>query len=98
VQLRKVSGVPGASPYVFCQLAATELLGVLENRERIEEITGPPGPALAVSRMHPWVWDHAAALWEDGHRSSAVQAAATAIFDFLLPTKLGVVGWEPERL
>ena len=96
--LRTRTQVPGAWPYIACERAVAELLGILENESRIAEIVGPSGPALSASRMHHWVWDHASALWDDGHRRAAVQAAATAIFDSYLPGKLGVVGWEPERL
>ena len=68
---------------------ATELRGVLATQEERDRIFDDSGPRLAASRLHRWVWDHAAGLWDDGHHLEAVRAAATAIFDFHLPTKLG---------
>ncbi|HWE67498.1 MAG TPA: TIGR02391 family protein [Acidimicrobiales bacterium] len=69
-------------------LASRELRGVLEHSEEIERILGPSGPKMSADQFHPWIWDHASALWADGYRRAAVQAAATALFDFHLPAKL----------
>jgi hypothetical protein len=68
--------------------ACHELRGVIFHQQEIADIVGPQGPQLAASQLHPWVWDHAAKLWSDGHRRAAVQAAATALFDTYIPTKL----------
>ena len=38
--------------------------------------------------MHPWIWEAAARLWDDGHRKMAIQSAATAV-DNQLQAKLG---------
>jgi len=69
--------------------AARELRGAIVSREEAAEILGPRGPQLSASHLHPWVWDHAAQLWSDGHRRAAIQAAATALFDSHIPAKLG---------
>jgi hypothetical protein len=75
-----------------------ELLGRLHGKEDEERILGVAGPNLSASQLHHWVWDHAAALWDDGHRREAVQAAATAIFDSHLPAKLGSSAGKPRDL
>ena len=94
----------GAYPFNYKRRleAAIELLARLRGREREEQILGETGPKMAAAKMHPWVWDHAAGLWDDGHPRAAVQQAATAIFDSHLPAKLGVVkggrGSDPQAL
>jgi hypothetical protein len=68
--------------------ACLELRGIIQTQEETVEILGPQGPKLAAEDLHPWIWDHAAQLWSDGHRRAAVQAAATALFDSHVPAKL----------
>ena len=58
---------------------AHRLIGILENHEVHEQIFGPVGPTLAANRLHPWVWDAAASLWDDGHYEPAVHEAAKAV-------------------
>ena len=55
------------------------LVGILEDREHYRRIFGPAGPTLAANRLHPWVWEAAASLWDGGHYDSAVHAAAKAV-------------------
>ncbi|MCY4102088.1 MAG: hypothetical protein OXG55_02300 [bacterium] len=55
------------------------LIGILENRARHADIFAPPGPKLAASQLHPWVWNAATDLWDNGHYREAVQKAATAV-------------------
>jgi hypothetical protein len=69
-----------------------QLAGLLSSLEEAERILGPRGPKLAAANLHPWIWNAAVNLWDDGHRREAVQAAATALFDQHLPAKLGVPG------
>jgi hypothetical protein len=69
--------------------ACRELRGAILSRQEAAEILGPQGPQLAAAQLHPWVWDHAAQLWSDGHRRAAVQAAATGLFDSHVPAKVG---------
>lgn len=69
-----------------------QLAGLLSSVEEAERILGPRGPKLAAANLHPWIWNAAVNLWDDGHRREAVQAAATALFDQHLPAKLGVPG------
>jgi hypothetical protein len=80
--------------------ACNELVGIIANRERLEQIMGPTGPRLSASAMHRWVWSAAAELWDDGHPRPAVQQAATALFDGHLPAKLklskGAGGTDPS--
>lgn len=45
---------------------------------------------MAATQLHPWVWEVAARLWDNGHRKEAVDAAASALFDHQLPAKLGI--------
>jgi Protein of unknown function (Hypoth_ymh) len=72
--------------------AAQQLAGRLSSLDEAERILGPRGPKLAAANLHPWIWNAAVSLWDDGHRREAVQAAATALFDQHLPAKLGVPG------
>ena len=55
------------------------LIGILENRARRDEVFEPAGPNLKAVQLHPWVWNAALDLWNDGHFREAVQAAATAV-------------------
>jgi|GEM_PF-2152114 len=50
----------------------------------------PDGSIVFAENLHPWVWDAAAKLWEDGHFREAIVSAASAIFDIELPAKMGV--------
>jgi hypothetical protein len=70
--------------------AARQLAGLLSSIEEAERILGPVGPKLAAANLHPWIWNAAVSLWDDGHMREAVQAAATAFFDSHLLAKLGV--------
>ena len=66
-----------------------QLIGVLDQDERLRAMLGPLGPTIAASKLHPWVWEASARLWDDQHRKMAIQAAATAI-ELQLKAKLGV--------
>jgi Protein of unknown function (Hypoth_ymh) len=79
-------------PYEQTLKAARQLAGLLKATEDAQQILGPVGPKLAAANLHPWIWDAAVGLWDNGHRREAVQAAAQALFDHHLPTKLGVPG------
>lgn len=50
----------------------------LEEHERSPEL-----PGLDPGALHPWVVDAAARLWQDGHQRQAVQAAASAVENWL---------------
>jgi hypothetical protein len=65
-----------------------QLRGLLQGQRELEEILGPTGPQLVADRLHPWVWNAAAQLWDDGHRREAIQAAATQV-EIHLQAKLG---------
>ena len=68
-----VAGLP------FTAMAVTNrLIGTLERQEEFERILAP-GPTLAANRLHPWVWEAAASLWDGGHYDSAVHAAYKAV-------------------
>jgi hypothetical protein len=67
--------------------ALRQAIGVLRGREILERALGPAGPRLSASHLHPWMWQAAATLWDDGHFRSAVQTAATVI-DAQLQAKL----------
>ena len=79
-------------PYYRVREASQQLAGLLDSLEEAEGILGPVGPKLAAANLHPWIWNAAVSLWDNGHRREAVQAAATALFDQHLPAKLGVPG------
>lgn len=66
--------------------AAKMLSAVAEDIEH--DLAGPELPHLSTAAMHPWVADAAARLWENGHQQQAVQAAATAVEQWL-KLKLG---------
>lgn len=77
-------------PFQQTLKAARQLSGLLKSIGDVEKILGPVGPELAAASLHPWIWDAAASLWDDGYRREAVQAAAQVLFDHHLPAKLGV--------
>jgi hypothetical protein len=61
---------------------SVELLqAVLEDLEEKEKT--PDLPGLDAADFHPWVAEAAARLWQDGHRRQAVQAAASAVENWL---------------
>lgn len=76
--------------YLPALRASRQLAGLLDSAEEAQQILGPVGPKLAAANLHPWIWNAAINLWDDGHRREAVQAAAVALFDSHLPAKLGV--------
>ncbi|MDE2897588.1 MAG: hypothetical protein OXO54_04625 [Chloroflexota bacterium] len=55
------------------------LIGILAQWGDNEAIFSPAGPRLSASGLHPWVWNAAANLWDDGHYEPAVHAAAKAV-------------------
>jgi len=59
--------------------AAVELRGAVEAQAQIDEVLGPVGPQLRAHSLHPVIWSTAAKLWDDGHHSQAIQAAAAAL-------------------
>ncbi len=59
--------------------AIVEACGVLEQSEELIAVTGPLGPRMAASELHPYVWSAAAKLWDDGHYRQAVGTAASAL-------------------
>jgi Protein of unknown function (Hypoth_ymh) len=77
-------------PYYRVREASRQLAALLDSLEEAEQILGPVGPKLATANLHPWIWNAAVILWDDGHRREAVQAATVALFDSHLPAKLGV--------
>lgn len=79
-------------PYYRVREASQQLAGLLSSLEEAERILGPVGPKLAAASLHPWIWNAAVDLWDNGHLREAVQAAATALFDQHLPAKLGIPG------
>ena len=75
---------PNDDPYRFVSWAsakktAQRIIGILDRRPTHDAIFGPRGPSLAANQLHPWVWDAAAGLWEDGHHKQAVLNATIAV-------------------
>jgi len=62
-----------------CGDACTRALGVLEHRPHVDAILGPIGPQLRATGLHPWVWEPAAQLWDNGHRKQAIAGAAERV-------------------
>jgi hypothetical protein len=61
---------------------AIEMLQALaEDLEEREEAVALPG--LNPADLHPWIVEAAARLWQDGHHRQAVQAAASAVENWL---------------
>jgi hypothetical protein len=58
--------------------AARQLAGLLDSIEAAKQILGSVGPNLAAANLHPWIWNAAVDLWDDGHLKEAVQAATLA--------------------
>ena len=69
----------GGHPFQRARAAISEAIGAIEERERLAAITGPKGPGLAATELHPTIWGAAATLWDDGHPRQAVQAAAAVL-------------------
>lgn len=67
-------------PYwVWTRETAVRLKGILAEMGLREALLGPRGPQLVAAKMHPLIWNAAAALWDDGHHRQAVQTAAAAL-------------------
>ena len=62
-------------PYYQALHASWHLAGRLSSIGEEERILGPLQPKLAAANLHPWIWNAAIDLWDDGHRREAVQAA-----------------------
>jgi hypothetical protein len=80
---------PGGWEWATLSDSLVGIIGVIDQRERVEAIIGPRGPALAADRLHPRVWQASAPLWDGGNFRMAIQAAATAV-DSQLKVKLRV--------
>jgi hypothetical protein len=74
----------------FSVAPAARLRSAVQRREEVARELGPSGPSLSAGEMHPAVWGAGAHLWSGGHRRAALQQASSAIFDAMLPAKLGV--------
>ena len=61
------------------EAAARRLRGKLVYADEMSEILGPIGPVLNAERLHPWVWNAAVNLWDNGHYKEGVLAAANAV-------------------
>jgi len=77
----KVEEHPEVVQHSFIQArkAIVEAIAILAQREELARITGPVGPRLSASELHPDIWGAAAGLWDNGHYRQAVQTAATAL-------------------
>lgn len=61
------------------KMAVERLIGILDNEDVRQETLGPVGPVLSVQQLHPWVWNAAASLWDDGYYQEAIIKVANAI-------------------
>jgi hypothetical protein len=64
----------GRWSYYSIQQASQQLAGLLSSLEEAEQILGPRGPKLSAASLHPWIWNAAVSLWDNGYRREAVQA------------------------
>ncbi len=71
--------VVGGATWSSAIVEVDRLIGTLEKRPDFQRIFDPPGPTLAASGLHPWVWNAVASLWGDGHYEPAVHQAGLAI-------------------
>jgi hypothetical protein len=69
----------GEWPWFAVRDATVRLVGLIESSEEAAAILSPTGPKLSATRLHPWVWEGAARLWDDGHRRAAIENAALAV-------------------
>jgi hypothetical protein len=67
---------------------ALRAIGVHELGAEARERMRPDSPDLPADRLHPWVWEAAAPLWEAGSTQEAVHAAARSV-NARLQQKLG---------
>src|SRR3954447_15828033 len=58
--------------------AVDSAIGSVRHGPDIAEFLGPKGPRLNADRLHPWVWESAAPVW-DASKQDAVNAAARAV-------------------
>lgn len=68
----------GLDKYLDAREAAEAAIGALRDGEMIDEILSP-GPQLAATGLHEWVWEPARKQWSGGHRRAAIQSAATRL-------------------
>ena len=71
--------VVGGATWSSAIVEVDRLIGTLEKRPDFQRIFDPPGPTLAASGLHPWVWHAVVNLWDGGHCKEAVNAAASAV-------------------
>lgn len=67
------------SPWVDVRCGAIIMRGVLSDREVERQIFSPPGPQLAASDLHSWVWGPARRLYEQGHHRECLATAAQSV-------------------
>lgn len=60
------------SPWLHHRRLAVRQMTLLKRQSEIEANLGDGAPVISVSRLHPWVWEGAQALWRSGHYRSAV--------------------------
>lgn len=62
-----------------------------------DEEQGPVGPSIEARSLHPWVWNAAAAHWDQGHHQVAVREAARALLVHLREY-VGSPDWDGQAL
>lgn len=78
-ELKSVPLPLGGVSWGPARVKALRLVGIVEHQADLQRISGTTGPTLAAGQLHPWVWDAAANLWDDGHYEPAVHEAAKAV-------------------
>ena len=63
------------------KVASEHLIGDIDLITTYPEILGTAGPTLVAEGLHPWIWNAAVSLWDNGHYKQAVENAWNALVE-----------------
>lgn len=72
-------GGRGSKRWTVLQEWAARGIAALEREAELAERLGDASPQMSAGGLHPWVWDPARALWQNGHYRAALHAAASSL-------------------
>ncbi|MEX5260398.1 TIGR02391 family protein [Kocuria sp. CPCC 205263] len=81
--LYEISSFGGTLDFRSGRRVAMEVRGAVRTKELTELHLGNSAPRLSADGLHPRVWEAARAFWKNGHRTTAVQTACTAINEWV---------------
>jgi len=58
---------------------ASRGLAALQRQSELAEKLGDSSPQMSAGGLHPWVWEPARTLWQDGHYRAALHAVASSL-------------------